>query len=242
MNNIVLYKCSKDINRLVTGSSTNKNQKIIIITEGSKLLKINKKISHGLIVHNGKEQENIIDIFKKINKTGYYALLFLSSGQAIKKHKSNTKKDIFYFSTPPSDDDLSNLIIILSQRQMLEGQIKDRDTIIKAYDNIGEFTRKELINAYETLQAQERVGELGRQELLDAKENLSAWESVSQLAKTELLNKMQEISALKNAMKYSRSRKQFMRELTSAWEHTMELTRKELLNAYKQAKKTPKKK
>ena len=240
--NIILYKCRKELNTALT-KNLDKNQKPIIMNRKSELLNLHKKIKNGLIIHDGTERNEISGIFRKINKTHSHSLLFLIPPEKSKKFdfKKHSKEDIFYFTVPPSIQELLYLVKILLDKKMLKFQKNDYENIIEAYENVGEFSRKELIDAYTSLEAHETVGELSRMELIEAKRSLSAWEKVSEFSRTELINKLKESKAYHNTLDFSQKEKRFMEKVMTAWEHTMELARQELLKAYTELKDGPSK-
>lgn len=235
--NIILYKCKSQLIKGLTEKPIDNYKKIISITRKPEFLHLKKEKQKGIIIYDGQERDNVKKFFNEINKRGNYSLLFL---MPLKESKNfDFKKDIkniFYLAEPHSFLELSYLIEMFFRVGMLNQQVNEYEKIIGAFEKVGEFSRTELMDAYENIKAHESLNELSRKELIHVKESLGAWEKVSEFSRQELIEKLKEKNALQNVQEFSDIERMFLGKILKAWEHTMELGRQELLKTYKELK------
>lgn len=235
--NVILYKCKKS---LIKGLKENhfSDQKIKVITNSSELNKMNKKAEKGILVYEGRDYNEIIDTVAKLNENNTYFIVFLISNKEAKKMKymNEPVKEVFYLSEYASYAELAYLLKIIYGYAVSHDQLLEYNNIIKAFEQVVEFSRKELMDAYDSIKAHETVTELGRSEMLNVKESLQAWEKVSEFSRKELMERLREKEALNKVHELSNKERVFMRKVLVAWEHAMDLGRQELLKAYEELK------
>jgi len=237
VNNIILYKCHNDLTILFQ-KNAGKDQNLIVTNKKSNLQKLTKQASKGIIIYDGIDRNDILKSFKTLNKEKNFILVFLLTEKGARRFNFNkpAREDIYYISRPPIIQELLYILNILWELKQVKFQLKDNENIIKAFESVSEYSRKELKNAYDYLKAHEQVTELSRKELMDAKTSLKAWEKMAEFSRQELISKFNENKAYNNILDFSQSERLFMERVMTAWEHTMQLAREELLKAYAELK------
>lgn len=235
--NIILYKCKSQLIKGLTEEPIDNYKKIISITKKTEFLHLKKEKQKGIIIYDGKERDNVKKLFNEINKKGNYSLLFLIMPKELKNFDFKKDiKNIFYLAESHSFQELSYLIEMFFKVGMLNQQVNEYEKIIVAFEKVGEFSRKELVDAYGSIKAHESLNELSRNELIHVKESLGAWEKVSEFSRQELIEQLKEKDALQNVQEFSDIERMFLERVLKAWEHTMDLGREELLKVYKELK------
>jgi len=236
--NIVLYKCKNQLINRIKKDLSKEPIKLSIIDQEEEFLKLKDRSKRTIIIHDGKERTIVEAQLKKINKHGNYCLLFLMSREEAKKFnfRKCEIKNVFYMSRPTSFQELIYFFRVLFEFGTLNNKIVEYEEIISAFEKAGEFSRTELMTAYESLKAHEEVTELSRKELLTVKDSLTAWEKVSEYSRQELLDHLKEKDALASLQEFTDGERYFMEKILKAWEHTMELGRQELMKAYDELK------
>ncbi|MBU1076712.1 MAG: hypothetical protein KKH98_05425 [Spirochaetes bacterium] len=236
--NIVLYKCKNQLINRIKKDLSKEQIRLSIIEEEEEFLKLKERSHRTIIIHDGKERKRVETLLKDINKQGNYCLLFLMSREEAKQFnfRKCEMKNIFYMSRPTSFQELIYFFRVLFEFGTLNNKITEYENIISAFEQAGEFSRKELMTAYESLKAHEEVTELSRKELLHVKDSLQAWEKVSEYSRKELIDHLKEKNAMTNLQEFTDGEKYFLEKVLKAWEHTMELGRQELMKAYDELK------
>ncbi len=235
--NIILYKCKNKVLKGLTQDLFNKNLKILFFNEESEFLKLSEETEKSMIIYDGKDKGLIQDQFNKVNLKSKYILLLLLNPRESKKFVFERKPNVYSISVPSSLNELVYLIKLFIEISIFNKQISEKDNIIKAFEQAAEFSRKELMDAYESIKAHEKVTEWGRKELINIKESIDAWEKVSEFSRKELLERMREQEAFDNLHEFSEHERMFLEKVMLAWEHTMEMGRHELMKAYEDIKK-----
>ncbi len=234
-HNIILYKCRERLKRGLKDNLIERNQKIYIIEEYEKLKEFLKS-NEIVIIINDKEikREEIIKEFKKLKKSNIYLILLVTNNEMRKINlKQKREKNILYISNPATMMELSQYLKMLFEKEEMGRLIEDYKKIIEAYEQATEFSRKELMDAYESLKAQEEVSELSRKELVEKQKSLEAWEKTAELAREEKMELENVQGAMNSLVDFEVSQKEFLEKILDAWDRVMEMGRKELLEAYK---------
>ncbi len=236
---IVLYKCKSRLKDNLKSHLIETKQKVIKINNFNELKQfIDKKRNIIIVSDNQINRETYIDEFKKLRRNDIYLILIVSNNEMKNLNlKSSKKENIIYISNPPIMEELSQFLKYIFEVELLKIRIKEYEKILNAYESASEFSRQELMNAYESLKAQEQVSELSREELVERERSLKAWENISELARSEKMNLEKEKDAMGNLMSFEQKEKIFMDKVMNAWEKVMELGRVELMSLYEEIKK-----
>ncbi len=236
---IILYKCKPRLKENFAKHLIDSSQKIQTFNNIGDVKNFISKNKNSIILSDAQiNRSEIITEFSRLRLKNTYLILLVSNNEMKKINlKANKKGNIIYISNPPTMEELSQFLKYIFELKKLKEINAEYEKIITAYESASEFSRQELMNAYESLKAQELVSELSREELLAQEKSLKAWENISELAREEKLNLEKEKDAMDNLMSFEQKEKIFMDKVMDAWEKVMELGRNELMNLYNEIKK-----
>ena len=89
--------------------------------------------------------------------------------------------------------------------ELAQNEKMDRDKIIKAYELLNEFIRKDSIYKDRLVEAHKSISELSKMEIIDRDKSIEAYEIVEQLANLEMKFYLSVIAAYENVIELSRS-------------------------------------
>ncbi len=101
--------------------------------------------------------------------------------------------------------------------------------LVKLYESISDLSRKELLDAYETIKAQEAAQELSRRELRERDEIIEAVKSVMDLSRQELLERETMIKVYESLTEMANKELAEAEEMIQAYEIAEEMALKELM-------------
>ena len=231
---IILFKCRKKLNSKLKERVIDPLQKVYIVHRINELKKLISVKKYPIVIYDKKEKNSFIEIIKKLlNEKKFFSVIIMSNNEAKKfNFKKHQFENIIYISNPSRLEELSQFLELLFKIALLRENVYEYDKIIQAFESTNELSRKELLDAYESLKARECVSELSRKELMETRESLRAWERVAELSRIEKIERIREFEALKQVLEFSRQERILAEKIINAWEKVMELGREELLNAY----------